>query len=325
MPEISVIVPIYKVEPYIHRCVDSILAQTFTDFELILVDDGSPDSCGAICDEYASRDERIKVIHKNNGGLSSARNAGLRIAEGRFVLFCDSDDYVDPLWCEVLFHTINNDPEAFIVCDVNRVETEEPFFQNQSDVSTCHSTYFQLYKKAVSAYACNKIFDRGKIEQAGLSFDETVRFAEDVPFTSAYCKLCQYCIFIPAKLYYYYNNTESIMNRFYPNAFELHLPLFYSRLPLISKKDLPEYCDIWFYHFCRLLDNVFDDRNVNMSFLQKMRYNQRMIHTKEFIYCLKHASLRNENPRLVQSLRDGNYYIYWLIIKLSKFKHLLMR
>ena len=92
---ISVIVPVYKVEKYLHRCIDSVLAQTFTDFELILVDDGSPDNCGKICDEYAEKDERIHVIHKENGGLSSARNAGLDIATGDYIVFIDSDDYVE--------------------------------------------------------------------------------------------------------------------------------------------------------------------------------------------------------------------------------------
>lgn len=93
MPEISVIVPVYNVEKYLHRCVDSILAQTFTDFELILVDDGSPDRCGAICDEYAAKDHRVRVIHKENGGVSRARNAALDVAQGTYIAFCDSDDY----------------------------------------------------------------------------------------------------------------------------------------------------------------------------------------------------------------------------------------
>lgn len=95
-PEISVIVPVYKVEPYLRQCIDSILAQTFTDFELILVDDGSPDNCGAICDEYAARDSRIVVIHQENHGLSAARNAGLDIMRGQYVTFVDSDDLIHP-------------------------------------------------------------------------------------------------------------------------------------------------------------------------------------------------------------------------------------
>ena len=90
--DISVIIPVYKVANTLCRCVDSIISQSFSDWELILVDDGSPDSCGAICDEYAEKDSRIKVIHKDNGGLSDARNAGLKIAEGEYVTFVDSDD-----------------------------------------------------------------------------------------------------------------------------------------------------------------------------------------------------------------------------------------
>ncbi len=93
-PLLSIIVPVYKVEPYLGKCIQSILDQDFDDFELILVDDGSPDRCGAICDEYAQKDDRIKVIHKENGGLSSARNAGLDVVRGTFVSFVDSDDYL---------------------------------------------------------------------------------------------------------------------------------------------------------------------------------------------------------------------------------------
>ncbi len=92
---LSVIVPVYKVEKYIHRCIDSILAQTFADFELLLVDDGSPDNCGNICDTYAEKDNRVRVIHKVNGGVSAARNSALDVAKGDYIAFCDSDDYWD--------------------------------------------------------------------------------------------------------------------------------------------------------------------------------------------------------------------------------------
>lgn len=101
-PIISVIVPVYKVEPYLHKCVDSILDQTYKNLEVILVDDGSPDNCGAICDAYASQDNRVKVIHKENGGLSSARNAGLDMMNGAYVGFVDSDDWIEPQMYEVL-------------------------------------------------------------------------------------------------------------------------------------------------------------------------------------------------------------------------------
>ena len=92
---ISVIVPVYKVEPYLHKCLDSILSQTYQNLEIILVDDGSPDRCGAICDEYAQKDPRVKVIHKENGGIATARNAGMRIAAGDYWMFVDSDDWLE--------------------------------------------------------------------------------------------------------------------------------------------------------------------------------------------------------------------------------------
>lgn len=114
MPEISIIVPIYNVEQYLKRCVDSILAQTFKDFELILVDDGSPDSCPFICDEYARIDSRIKVIHKANGGLSDARNAGLEMATGNYIAFVDSDDWIASDTYEYLYELIKKN-EADVV------------------------------------------------------------------------------------------------------------------------------------------------------------------------------------------------------------------
>lgn len=99
-PKISVIVPVYNTEKYLHRCIDSILAQTFTDFELLLIDDGSKDNSGTICDEYAAKDSRVRVFHKENGGVSSARNLGLDNAKGEWISFVDSDDYTDSYFLE---------------------------------------------------------------------------------------------------------------------------------------------------------------------------------------------------------------------------------
>ena len=106
---ISIIVPIYKVENYLIRCIESIVCQTYENIEIILVDDGSPDKCPMICDEWAKKDERIKVIHKKNGGLSDARNAGIVIAQGEFLLFVDSDDYIEKDLCESCMNVMDED------------------------------------------------------------------------------------------------------------------------------------------------------------------------------------------------------------------------
>ncbi|MCD7777450.1 MAG: glycosyltransferase family 2 protein [Clostridiales bacterium] len=121
MPKFSVIVPIYNVEQYLHRCIDSLIEQTLKDIEIILVDDGSPDNSPQICDEYAAKDERIKVIHKKNGGVSAARNDGLSIAKGEWVLFCDSDDWMEPEACEKMYTTGTKTDSDIVITDSYRV------------------------------------------------------------------------------------------------------------------------------------------------------------------------------------------------------------
>ena len=322
MRSVSVIVPVYNVEKTIRRCVDSLLAQTFADFELILVDDGSPDNCGAICDGYAQKDPRIRVIHKPNGGVSSARNAGLTAAEGKYVLFCDSDDSVHPRWCEILVQAAEEHPDAFIVSDIIKMRSQDDLNEDQSlsQGDPQSTTYFQLYKRGLSGFAWNKIYSADRLRQDQVRFDESVYYAEDVEFTASYCQLCSSCLLIPQKLYYYWENEAGITHRYYRNMFELRLSPFKVRLALIGENELTEFCDIWFYHFTQFLKNVFDSRNKEMSFREKMRYNQRMISTEEFQFCLEHASLAYENPVLIKMLKRKNYYAYWLLEKAAEIK-----
>ena len=121
-PEISIIVPVYKTERFLSACISSILAQTFTDFELILVDDGSPDSCPALCDAAAAKDSRIRVIHQKNRGLSGARNAGLDAAEGEWIAFVDSDDTITPDFCAKLYHAAQEAGAQMAVCNYRQVD-----------------------------------------------------------------------------------------------------------------------------------------------------------------------------------------------------------
>ena len=116
-PKISVIVPVYKAEDYLHRCVDSILVQTFTDFELILVDDGSPDGSGVLCDKYAQIDKRVKVIHKENGGVASARQCGIDNACSEYTIHADPDDWVEPNMLEELYNKAKESKADMVICD----------------------------------------------------------------------------------------------------------------------------------------------------------------------------------------------------------------
>lgn len=165
MPTISVVVPVYKVEAYIHRCVDSILAQSFRDFELILVDDGSPDSCGEICEEYARQDARIRVIHQANGGLSAARNAGIDWAfansDSRWFTFIDSDDWIHPRTLECLLRAVEEQNVPISICGYGETEGEDPAVLPEAMESVCvDSRWFYRNRFINATVAWGKLYAR---------------------------------------------------------------------------------------------------------------------------------------------------------------------
>lgn len=182
MPELSIIVPVYKVEKYLPRCIDSILVQTFGDFELILIDDGSPDGCGRICDEYARKDKRIVVIHQKNMGVSAARNAGLDIARGRYIGFVDSDDWIEPQMYEVMMDAIRENGADMAVCGV-RYADEDGKFTRADRLSEGVYTRDGLLEDVfampnrLGGGCCNKVFDASKI--ASVRFKVGMTIAED--------------------------------------------------------------------------------------------------------------------------------------------------
>ena len=181
-PKISIIVPVYKVEKYLHRCIDSILSQSFTDFELILVDDGSPDNCGKICDEYAQKDSRIRVFHKPNGGVSSARNLGLNNARGEWIAFVDSDDYIEVDYLEELisYETINN---SEIIAISNKLDEKNKSITLSRDK---FGLLFSLYKFDKFCPPWGKLFKKNIIFNHKLRFNIKIRLGEDMMFVLSY-------------------------------------------------------------------------------------------------------------------------------------------
>lgn len=223
MPLVSIIVPIYKVEKYLRECIDSILCQTFSDFELILVDDGSPDACGVICEEYAEQDSRICVIHKTNGGLSDARNAGLDIARGKYVYFVDSDDAVEPELLETLVpHMENGYGMATFTFrrfydDGTKLEPlkreAEIFFLNSPEERKTF-LYGILFSTSIGWEAWSRMFVREIIEAHHIRFaDNRKIFAEDMYFSLCYCAHISRVISLDVCLYNYRQRQDSIMGQ----------------------------------------------------------------------------------------------------------------
>ena len=214
-PKISVIVPVYKCEKYLVAGVDSILNQTFSDFEIILVDDGSPDNSGALCDEYAKKDSRIVVIHKKNGGLSSARNAGLDVAKGDYIAFIDSDDWVDKSFIETLLNAIeseNADMSACKFCRTKGDEATREYFNEDVKVITEDKFFGVFTENSYAGYACNKLFKNTIIKNNNLRFDETIFNGEDFPFTTEYVYYVSKIAYVEKDLYYYFFRETGIMN-----------------------------------------------------------------------------------------------------------------
>lgn len=215
-PQISVIVPIYNVERYIRQCIDSILVQTFTDFELLLIDDGSPDGCPAICDEYAQKDARIRVIHKPNGGISSARNRGIDEACGEWLIFLDSDDiWADSDCLQRLYSytkELNLNIVRFEYQAVNeKLEHIEPRCYDKSNIEGRVIDNYELVNCGISGEWFPWLYLIRKEAIGDLRFNEKKKFQEDIDF---YCRLFASrelrCGYLDERMYLYRKRTASI-------------------------------------------------------------------------------------------------------------------
>ena len=212
-PLLSIIVPVYDVERYLPKCIDSILAQTFTDFELILVEDGSPDNCPALCDAAAAKDARIRVIHQKNGGLSAARNAGLDVARGEWIGFVDSDDYIAPEMYEALYKAVQSTGADLALCDYAEVdEAGAPCQSMHVSLSEGELTGQELLKRAsglMVQLAWNKLYRRAIFTQ--LRYPEG-KLNEDLFLIPEVCLQIQKAVVVPKALYYYVQRGGSIMS-----------------------------------------------------------------------------------------------------------------
>ena len=218
-PIISVIVPVYKVEDYLHRCVDSILAQSFTDFELLFIDDGSPDNCGQICDEYAAKDSRVRVFHKENGGVSSARNLGLDNARGEWIAFIDSDDYVAVDYLSELFAYTELENVDFIIT-LNTISN----YTKDRNVVLKHDNLelFSKYKFQDYGQPWGKLYSNKILKKMGLRFNPNVHLMEDLMFALLYLYEIRNVVLIVSDKYIYETGRlDSLTKRL--NTYEAEL------------------------------------------------------------------------------------------------------
>lgn len=262
-PLVSVIVPVYNVQAYLNKCVDSIIDQTYRALEIILVDDGSLDKSGTICDDYALKDSRIKVIHKKNGGLSDARNVGIDIAKGDFIAFVDSDDWLDINMYEVMINHALQQNADIVICGHNVVELDGSIkVKNKINKSVLYN-YVEaveliLNDKIINSFAWDKIYKKELFKE--IRYPKG-RVFEDIATTYKLFHVAQSVYYINQSFYYYVRRENSIClikdNKLNVKRNNDNFHAFYERYFFVA--DHPEYKRVLF--FCA---NIALVKGINM-------------------------------------------------------------
>lgn len=226
-PKISVIIPVYNVEKYLNKCIDSVLNQTYKDFELILVDDGSPDKSGKICDDYAKKDKKIKVLHTENSGASKARNNGLSIAQGEFITFLDSDDYWEK---DFLYNAISKIGNTDIYISGIKFfggKDNREFISSFSGEITVKELYERVFYDIPQINLCGpccKLFKLKIIKDKNITFDPLIRCGEDTDFNLSYARFARTAYIDNQSYYNYYRgNLESLFSSYNPHYYLDHV------------------------------------------------------------------------------------------------------
>lgn len=291
---ISIVVPVYNANNSLHYCIDSILNQTYSDFELILVDDGSTDESGRICDTYAIKDNRVKVIHQDNSGVSAARNTGIINAKGEYICFIDSDDYIDSTFLESLIQWKNIYPEydniwcCFQtlnqyygeVLQTNCIATgRESVMFDTSQIMTLHENW-------LDAGPVCKLYSRKIIIENIIRFDTSLSLGEDLLFNFEYLDKTDGKIAVLNKSLYSYVqlNEDSLSSKYYPNLFDIYKHinsrlLFYIDKWGCDEKQQQRYYNACFYSYEKALRNTYHPRS---TIRNKLRYNRDILRSIEF-------------------------------------------
>ena len=297
IPSISIIIPIYKVEKYLKRCVESVRKQTLTDLEIILVDDGSPDDCPRICDEYLKEDSRIKVIHKQNGGLASARNAGMNMATGKYIFFLDSDDWLELDGMQRLYETAEKYQVDFVryrairtgwpgmdenaPCMVEEVrELQEGLYDKKRIVNEIYPRLLATSQLTMGAVvgAWGSLYRTDFLRKNHLLFYEEVKFSEDLIFSANVVRAAESFYFIDSPgVYHYFYNPDSISKSFREGRWDSCKSLikfcendFANDTTYDFKKEL--YYLRW---FCIML--ALNERKYLRSYTERRKYCKKML------------------------------------------------
>lgn len=326
--EVSIIVPVYGVESVLHFCIESILNQTYKDFELILVDDGSPDKSGEICDRYAGQDSRIRVIHKQNEGVSVARNTGMDAANGEFIMFCDSDDYYEADYVERMINAQQAYPDYNIWCcfkvvpDYGVIEGHTYNYSNDETISfTDKKKVMELNEKWLLPSPVTKLYKREIIQRYNLKMIKELSRGEDLIFNLDYLNKTYGKIAVLNRAGYIYVRTgeQSLDTGYCANAYEQsHIVInkfeeYFERNGIADDEAIQKLYAYGFYQMYRVLENTM--LAPDTSFSEKIKRNNKLLREYDFekSYRLGKCTI---NKIYINAIKTKNYYVVYLVDKL---------
>ena len=288
--KVSVIIPVYNSEQYLRRCLDSVL-----------------------------KSSKIKVIHKPNGGVSSACNLGIDNSRGKYLMFCDSDDYVEPEWIETLHQYAEKNPGVSVFSAFYKEDgkTKQEFRLKEAitEKKISQSEYYYIYRNGFSAYCRNRIYLRDKV--AGkIRFDENISVGEDVIFNIEfeYQKTCDGFLYVDKPLYHWVDNgNDSLSRAYHAKYYDDIKALYFPRVGAVAEKDLQEFCTGYLSRFYACIDVVNDERNT-MTDKQKRTYIRYILHDEAFCHALKNS----KNTRLKKLLVFKSYTLIRFYRKIHK-------
>ncbi len=322
LSKISIIVPVYNVESFLERCVDSLLHQTHNNTEIILVNDGSPDNSGEICDTYAKKHQNIKTIHRENGGLSAARNSGLKIATGDYISFVDSDDWIHPEMMSVMLDAIKEHKANIAECDL--ITANEYYIKpinSEEERVVFKETRLDALKRIITNLrfsACVRLYEHDLIK--GLRFPEGTN-SEDVYFSLLVFERVDSLVRIPDQFYYYYENSESITRRPYSlKKFDSLNSGLHLQKTLNASEEDPELLNIIKHHILRKL--LYHYKLLNYNSHLDTDYG----HRKRIKKLIQENYFKSSTHHYY--LRFANYFpvkVFEILIKWNEWRHKILK
>lgn len=277
---ISIIVPVYKVEKYLKKCLDSIINQTHKNLEIIIVDDGSPDGCPNICDEYSKNDDRIKVIHQKNMGLSIARNNGIKLATGEYIGFVDSDDFIEPTMYEDLYNAIIKNNAQMSICNFNVITNKDKYKRNDYPENKTYDKMEILKEilldKNIQSYAWNKLYKKELFD--GIQYPAGKKY-EDIGTTFYLAEKCDKIQLIGKAEYNYINRNDSIVFNFDEQTILDYTEIIMERYEYVNEKyhSLRKYN---FFYLVKTLTTAYNDAFIINDISDKLKTRLQILNNR---------------------------------------------